>query len=136
MTAQKDPIGIVIEKLEKIAANVERQPGWAGDLDQLLSTAEQELRQRKAPLKADGKLVDVEAPRMPSPTIARRTVGLRKELSVLIQETEELRTRLKTDDADDVREQIHALAGSLQDYIDDEARLVLKSVNTDIGGND
>jgi hypothetical protein len=132
MSVKTDPLGNVVEQLQQCAAGAD-----AACIETVLANAETVLRQRKAPLRpVDGKLVEVERPRIPSPTLDRRASGLRKDVDDLLRETQELRTRAATADPAAMLQRIHELAEAIQSFIDHEAKLVLQSVNTDIGGND
>jgi hypothetical protein len=132
MGVKDDPLGSVVEQLERCADDTD-----AACIEKVLANAETVLRQRKAPLRpVDGKLVEVERPRIPSPTVDRRASGLRKDVDDLLREAEELRSRAATADPAAMQQRVHELAEAIQAFIDHEAKLVLQSVNTDIGGND
>lgn len=137
MTAKSDPLSTALKRLEQSAAAKAEGRDWTSDVEQALAATEQALRQRKQPLRPpDGKLVDVERPRLPSATVDRRAAHLRKDVDVLLRDAEELRSRAATGDPAAIRQRVQELAEGLQQFIDHEAKLVLQSVNTDIGGND
>jgi hypothetical protein len=166
MTTTTDALGMAVDGLRHASSAdiVGHQREWAESVDQALAIAELAIRQRAAPLKpADGRVVDVDRPRLPSPTVARRTAGLRTDLNTLFTEAKALRTRAQTaarafgpapdfpeqaggppstaravevPDFGALRQQVEQLAEAVEHYVDEEARLVLESVNTDIGSPD
>jgi len=132
MTVTSDVLGTALERLQN-AAGADR----VADIEAALAETEQILRDRKQPLRpADGKLVEVERPRLPSATVDRRAARLRKTVDDLLRETQALRAEAPTADPESLRRRTRELADSLQEFVDQEAKLVLQSVNTDIGGAD
>ena len=121
-------------------------------------------RQHAATLEApDGRVVDVDSARLPSPTMSRRAAKLHEELDRFLDETRALRTKVRgvapgQGSADNPSALAGALtvapeAGAIPDfgvfwtraqellnalnrYEEQEANLILDSVTTDIGAGD
>ena len=127
---------------------------WAEDVGEALARVEAALRQHRAGAKApDGLLAEVDETR---PTLARQADELRSDHDDFLVQVRALREEVRraaeafqpaTDptaktgaggvaDFGAIRQQAEQLMAGLQQNRDAETRLVLESVNTDIGVGD
>jgi hypothetical protein len=166
MRAKNDTLEKAMGELERALAEeaVGREADWAGRVDQVLAGIEAAVQQRAANLEPpDGKVVEVDRPRLPSPTVSRRAAGLRQELAGVLAEAQALRARVRgavqafgvpvqpaglagalpvapeagaIPDFGVFRQRVRELLTALAQYEEEEARLILESVTTDIGAPD
>jgi hypothetical protein len=121
---------------------------WAPRIMQALARLEQAVRRKEATLEAPGgELIDIDRGQIPSPGLDRHVDDIREELSALYHEASDLRRGLQhaLEEAphglspevnEDFRASVAALAKGLERCEQEEARLVLETVNTDIGAGD
>jgi hypothetical protein len=137
-----DNLVSAVADLEQALANrSSRAAGRNQRLDQALAALEQAVRRHREALDpGDGRVVDVESPRLPSPTVTRQLGALHRELDQLLRDAGALRDRLSggaaAADVGPLRTQVRQLLQSLGRYNEDEARVIQDSVNTDIGAGD
>jgi len=166
MPTKSDALSASVEGLERALAERSTSPerDWAERVDQALAAVEQAVRQRSATLEApDGRLVDIEGPRLPSPTVSRRAGKLHQELDGFLDETRALRAKLRgsaqapgtvvtpsgqagalalSPEAGAVADfgvfckRARELLDALGHYEQEEADLILDTVTTDIGAGD
>ena len=139
-----------------------RESAWSRRLDEALARVEQAASQHRACLKDDqGRVVDVDTPLNPSPTVARRSDELRQELDALLREAGRLRGKLATlhpdpnldpqtaagalpvaPEAADVAdygvfcERVETLLQRFEHFDADESELIQESVTLDLGAGD
>ena len=125
---------------------------WAERVGQALADVEPALRQHRAVAKPpDGLFGEVDQTR---PTLARQADDLRTEHSDLLLQLVTLHERVRqaaeafypahaadtgsgrSTDIDVIREQTQQLVASLQENKQAEAKLIMESINTDIGVGD
>jgi hypothetical protein len=166
MTATIDPLLKAVGELEAmLATDAAARPGdWAERVERVLADVEQAVQQRLAAVKSSpGRPVKVDCPRLPSPAVERGQADLQGLLYDLMREAKTLRTQARgATPAPDVQADPANLAGALpvapeagavadfgvflqhaqelaealRHYEDEEARLILESVNMDIGAGD
>jgi hypothetical protein len=143
MKAMRDDILAAVHELEKVLneCDASRGPDRPGRLGRALVAVEQAVRLHAEGLDAsDGNLIDVEGPRVPSPTVTREVGGLRQELDELLDEATALREKLTGEgagpDVGRFRQRARRLVESLERYEQEEANVILDTVNTDIGSPD
>src|SRR5262245_11628271 len=97
MTAKYDTLTEAVDRLECELAEAARWAReWAGRVDQELGGVERAIRQHAgehAPHGAPAPGID--RPLIPSPGLARRTAGLRRDLEGLLNETGALRAKVQ-----------------------------------------
>jgi hypothetical protein len=94
MPAKANDFNTVADGLERTlsegAAGRERE--WVSGVDRALAAVEEAVRRRAEALRTpDGRLVDVDRPRLPSPAVDRRTDALERELGTFLERTRSLR---------------------------------------------
>jgi len=166
MAANRDDFMGAVDRLEQALATVNTEKGSCrtAEVDKALAEVEASARQHaEALLPADGSLIKVDRPLLPSPGVDRRAEALKQELEGLGAEAATLRQRvgnveLPPNQGQDpttlagalpVAPELGAvpdfsvfcararqLLHSLQHYEEEEVELILKSVNTDIGAGD
>jgi hypothetical protein len=146
MTAQRDNLVAAVAQLEKALAGPDAGPDAGPEasrqrLDAALAALVQAVDEHGRALDAgEGRVVDVESPRLPSPTVDRQVGQLHRELQELRGEAAAVRDRLAagaaTPDFGPLRGRVRRLLECLQRYNQDEARVILDSVTTDIGAGD
>jgi hypothetical protein len=143
MKAMRDNILAAVNELERTldVGDAGRGPERSGRLDRALATVEEAVRLHAEALDASGgNLIDVEGPRIPSPTVTREVGGLRQELDEMLDEVSALREKLAGGaagpDFGPCRQRARRLAESLEHYEEEEARVILDTINTDIGSPD
>lgn len=113
--------------------------GSTAPLDQALADLAQAIQKHRDSLKSpEGKIVEVDSPRLPSPVVARRTRNLRQEMDDLLNRVRTLRAKVtsQTPDLTLLRPDADRIVKDLKSFGDDEAELILDAVNTDIGAGD
>jgi hypothetical protein len=166
MARKPDTLLNAAEKLQRtLAADVAGQErDWAERADQALTQLAAAISQRAATWRSpEGKVVDVESPRLPSPIVARRGSELRRDLDGLLEQAISLQTDVRSaarafSSAGDVsdlagalpvapevsavpnfgvfRQRAEQLVEGIRRYIEQEAGLILETVNTDVGAGD
>jgi hypothetical protein len=166
MAKKPDALLAAAEKLEEVlAADVAGQErDWADRVDQALTQVVDALQQRAATWKSpEGKVVDVESPRLPSPTVARRGSELRRELDGFLEQAKALQVDVRkvartfggeadvanragalpvapeagaVPDFGVFRQRAEQLVEGIRRYIQQEAALILESVNIEVGAGD
>jgi hypothetical protein len=97
MNARKKTLVAAVDGLERALATdaVGREKDWAARVGQALGRLEQAVRDHDRALAASGgRLVEVDRPLLPSPTVDRRTEELRRELDGVLKEAQALRARV------------------------------------------
>jgi hypothetical protein len=146
---KSDALGLSLENLHQaLVADVSgREQEWLKELEAALSRAETALRQhRDATHAPDGALAEVDETR---PTLARQADGLRGDQEDLLNQFLALREEVRrtTEHASNkavhgyadvvaIREKAGQLLAGLQENKEAQTKLVLESVNTDIGVGD
>jgi hypothetical protein len=151
-----DALALSLDQLRlAIATDVPgRQREWAEAVEDALASVEKALRQHRAAAKApDGLLAEVDETR---PTLARQADGLRSDHDEFLAQVLALRKELQraaeafrpanipsimtlaggVPDFGAIRQQAEQLVAALQENKEAETKLVLESVNTDIGVGD
>jgi hypothetical protein len=145
MPKKSDDLVAAMNRLEQVLGDESsrRDEEWLGCADEALRTVEESVRLHLPTLRpADGKLIEVDRPRLPSPMVSRRADELYGELHGFLNETQALRTMLHGSDGSSApnfgafRQRARQLVEALQQYEEEEANLILESVNTDIGAGD
>ncbi len=139
MPAKQDNLWAAVKELERVLDQGSAGPERARQLDRALAAVEQAVRLHAESLDASGgDLIDVEGPRIPSPTVTREVGELRRELDDVLDEVGALRDRLASGGADfgPFRQRARRLAESLEKYDEEEARVIQETINTDIGSPD
>lgn len=164
MPAKKSSLGRAVEELRDVLdARGGQDKDWPRRLDQCLERIEQSALRHRAKLEDDeGRVVDVDTPLNPSPTVARRTEELRRQLDALRHETRTLRERARTlhpveadinpattagalpvaPEAADVadfgvfRERVERLLEDFEHFDEEETDLIQDSVTLDLGAGD
>jgi hypothetical protein len=141
MTAQPDNLTAAVAELEQAAADWEAgrgsEPAWR--LERALAVVELALREHQQSLDPDGQVVEVDSPRIPSPTVDRQVEGLHHELHALLGEIRSLREQLAAGPAPPtgrLREWVRQLLAALSHYGEEEARVIQEALNTDVGAGD
>jgi hypothetical protein len=160
--AAKNDLLTAAERLERALTGEApgRERDWAGDVDDALAGLEQAVRQRAATLVSrDGSVVKVDRPRLPSPTVDRQAADLRQELEGMLERLTTLRLQVQgaaqvfggaaipaglpatpracaIPDFGALRQQAQELVEAVRRYEEETARMLLESVNTDIGAGD
>jgi hypothetical protein len=156
--ATQDPLQRAADELERAVTGEDLTR-----VELALDAAERALMQRRPDLRPeDGRVVDVDRPRLPSPGLDRAVTGLRKDVGELLEETRALRYHVRevsgaaplgdpaalagalpvapeagaAVDRADFRLRGRDLAAALRHFVEDEANVVLDAVNTDIGAGD
>lgn len=161
MRIKRNDLQAAVERLEHALS----EPGadHAARLREPLARLEDVVWQKIAALKpADGKLIDVDRPRLPSPAVDRRADKLCTELEKFLEEVRALRGKARQTAAAAPVSDPATLAGALpvapeagadadlgvllqrarqllqdmEHYEAQEAELIYDSVNTDIGAGD
>jgi hypothetical protein len=99
MLPRKSSLVRSVEELRKVLdeRDGDRGKDWPRRAEQCLERIEQSARRHRARLEnADGRVVDLDTPLNPSPTVARRTDELRQDLGDLLREARTLRERART----------------------------------------
>jgi hypothetical protein len=166
MAKKPDALLNAADKLQgALAADVVGQErDWSDRVDQALSQLVEAIRQRAATWKSpEGKVVDVESPRLPSPTVARRGSELRRDLDGFLEQAKALQTDVRkvaqtfgggaevanlagalpvapeagaVPDFGVFRQRADQLVEGIGRYIQQEAALILESVNIEVGAGD
>jgi hypothetical protein len=166
MAKKSDALLTAAEKLQRaLAADVAGQErDWADRVARALTQLADAIGQRAATWKSpEGKVVDVESPRLPSPTVARRGSELRRDLDGFLEQARTLQTDVRhvartfgggadvanlagalpvapeagaVPDFGVFRQRAEQLVEGVQRYIQQEAGLILESVNIDVGAGD
>ncbi|HEV3255500.1 MAG TPA: hypothetical protein VG013_01345 [Gemmataceae bacterium] len=166
MPAKTDVLSPALDRLERALAErgAGRERDWVERVDQALAAVEQGVRQHAATLEApDGRVVDVDSPRLPSPTVSRRAAKLHQELDGFLVETRALRAKVRgasqglgiavspsglagalavapeagaIPDFSVFCKRAKELLEALNHYEEEEADLILEAVTTDIGAGD
>jgi hypothetical protein len=133
MPATKDNLMAAVSDLERVlgetGATAELEPALAG-LETALQRHAQLLRQ------PDGLVGKLDRPRIPSPGLDRQTGHLGEEAQRLLCDVQELRQRLPAGDPAALCQRARILAEGLEHFEDKEARLILDTVNTDVGAGE
>src|SRR4051794_18825579 len=98
MPANKEPLGASVEELERVLAEegAPSGPDWAKRVDRALSLIESAVCEHQKTLESsEGRVINVESPRMPSPTVDRRLAELQRDLEEFLKETRALRTNVQ-----------------------------------------
>src|SRR4051794_31424559 len=97
MTAKYDALTDAVDRLERELAEAARWArDWAGRVDKELGEVEQAIRQHADEHAPPGDSEPgIDRPLIPSPGLARRTAGLRRDLEGLLHETGALRTKVQ-----------------------------------------
>ena len=141
MRQEKETLSSAATELEQLLA----QKGhpvviWAGRLARTLVGVEQAIRRHDAALESpEGEFIEVDSGQWPSQGMSRRVERLQGDLTGLLIETVALRglaQRASEDDFAELRQRGAALVEALERYGQDEARLIMESVTTDIGAGD
>jgi hypothetical protein len=165
MPANESDFNKVADDLERaLGDDVGRERDWARAADRALAAVEEAARRRAEALRTpDGRLIDVDRPRLPSPAVDRRTEDLERQLRQVLERARSLRGQvqgaaegvgLEQDPAEAAgalavapeagavadlgvfRLHAHELAEALRHIERQEADLVLDSVTPDIGAGD
>jgi hypothetical protein len=146
MTVKRDDLVAATDELEQAldASKGGRESGQDRRIGAALARVERAIREHAQTLEADGGgVVDIESPRVPSPAVDRQVDGLRSELDDLRREAGALRSRLTGGEAGEripelspFRQRVRRLVDSLCRYEEEEARVILESINTDVGAGD
>jgi hypothetical protein len=166
MATKRDRFVASIERLEQALAgpSAGNERGWRNRVDQALAEVAVTARQHAASLEGpDIPLVDVDRPLLPSPGVARRSEELRQQLDGFALETQALRIKLRAmPPAAEAPANVANLAGALpvapdlaaavdfgvfrgrarklcqalEHYEEEEAALILDSINTEVGAGD
>lgn len=166
MTAIHDPLLKAVGELEALLAtdSAARPNDWTERVDRSLAAVEQAVQQRLAVLKSSpGEPVQVDRPRLPSPAVERGQADLQGLLYDLLREAKTLRTQARgatpapgtpadpanlagalpvapeagaVADYGVFLQHARELVEALLHYEAEEARLILESVNMDIGAGD
>jgi hypothetical protein len=166
MAKKSDALLTAAEKLQRVlAADVAGQErDWADRVDRALAQLADAIGKRAATWKSpEGKVVEVESPRLPSPTVARRGSELRRDLDGFLEQARTLQTDVRhvartfgggaevanlagalpvapeagaVPDFGVFRQRAEQLVEGVQRYIQQEAGLILESVNIDVGAGD
>jgi hypothetical protein len=141
MTAKQDNLTAAMAELEHAVADWEAgrgaEPAWR--LDRTLASLEQVVREHDQSLDRGGEVVDVESPRIPSPTVDRQVESLHHELHRLLEEAHLLRGRLAGGPAPAtgrLRDWVRQLLEALGRYDEQEARVIQEALNTDVGAGE
>ena len=146
MSAQQKLLD-AIDRLEELVAEgaPARPPTWRAQAEQALVQIEHALNKHAREIaKADGQLVIVDRPLVPSPTAQHRGRQLQSDLHYLRDETRALRQRIHASapemgagvDVTSFCKLVRHLVEALERFENREASLILESVNTDIGAGD
>jgi hypothetical protein len=140
------------EALASPAAGDEKR--WSTLVDRALAEVQEAAHQHAAELTTPGTLlVEVDRPLLPSPGVDRRAGALHDELEGFVQEVRALRQGLRglmpicrnstevqevgpTVDLGAVCRRARTLVRTLEHFEEEEAALILDSVNTDVGAGD
>ncbi len=155
-----------VEGLERaLADNAAGRPrDWTDRVQRALAEIEKAVRDHLATLESpEGCVVDVDRPMVPSPVVARKTAQLHQELEGFLQEIRTLRREAPAAaegcgstvspqglaGALDVAPELgavpdygvfcqkaRALVTAVEQYEEEEARLILESVTPDVGAGD
>lgn len=165
MSAEKCSLARAVQELKDLLADGAggRDTEWTRRMNRSLATIEQSARRHRAKLEDDGgRVVDVDTSLNPSPTVARRTDVLRRELDELMQEARSLRDKARTlhpvpeqpnpataagalavaPEAADVAdfgvfcERVEQLLEGFEHLDEEEAELIQESVTLDLGAGD
>jgi hypothetical protein len=138
------------ESLSAAAADLERtlqapiDPGtWAAHLEESLARVQKAILSNARGLEVPGGgLVDVGADQSPSPGLDRRVERLLDDLGCLLEETRSARASAHhaAEGAplalDHLRDRSQQLLEALRKHEQEQARVVLESVTTDLGAGD
>jgi len=166
MAANRDDFMGAVDRLEQALSTLGTDTGSCRTpaVDRALAEVEEAARRHaETLLPADGSLVQIDRPLLPSPGVDRRAEALKQELESLRAEAGTLRQRADSlESPPNPQQDPTTLAGALpvapelgavpdfsvfcararqllhalQHYEEEEADLILKSVNTDIGAGD
>jgi hypothetical protein len=166
MAKKTDTLLTAGEKLERVlAADVAGQErDWSDRVDRALNQVVAAIHQRAATWQSpEGKVVEVESPRLPSPTVARRGSELRRDLDGLLDQAKALQTDVRSvartfvrgadvsnlagalpvapeagavPDFGVFRQRAEELVEGIRRYIHQETELILESVNIEVGAGD
>jgi hypothetical protein len=161
--AAKNALLTAADRLERTLSEAApgRERDWAGEVDAALDGLEQAVRQRAATLvSGDGRVLKVDRPRLPSPTVDRQAADLRHDLDDILDELAALRLEVRgagqafartlppppggfpvprapaVPDVRGLAQKARELVEAVCRYEEGAARMVLESVNTDIGAGD
>ena len=160
----KGSLAKAVEELRRVLAadSTGQEQNWISRVDQSLTAIEQAVKRQRARLSdAQGRVVDVDSPLNPSPTVARRADGLREELDGLLKEADALRGKLQVlhpstgsmdlsaagalyvapemadiSDFGTFCERAEQLLRRFEDYEEEEAELIQESITMDLGAGD
>ena len=166
MPANTDNLLVAIEELERVLSSPAGSDpaGGTARLERALGGLEQAVRRHADALREpDGLVGQIDRPRVPSPGLDRHTEHLRAELAHFLEDIRTLRSRARAEgqlprrSADPTNlagalpvapeagalakqgvlvQRARQLAQALERYEDEEADLLLDTVNTDIGSPD
>jgi hypothetical protein len=165
MLAQQDHLAKASRELKQALSEVSSRQAesWKRSVDHALAHLAPAIEERLSTLEdTEGRAVDVDTPLNPSPTVARRTLEFRQELTDLLREAQRLRGKLgsvqptpETDtpanragalavepevaevtDFDVFCERLEQLVHRLGEYDEEEAKVIQQSVNLDLGAGD
>jgi hypothetical protein len=151
MKTQTKPLSLVLADLQR-AIDADRSgwgSAWAEQLEQALGAVEWSVHREDASLDAPGGgVVGVNSGQSFSPGLDRKVRQLHDDLNALLTETQELRHRLSQAldrtpqgrlsprDFDELYNRAVALAETLKRCEQEQTRLILENVTTDIGAGD
>src|SRR5436309_1717703 len=98
MAKKPDPLLNAADKLQGALGTdvVGQERDWSDRVDQALNQVVEAVRQRAATWKSpEGKVVEVESPRLPSPTVARRGSELRRDLDGFLEQAKALQADVR-----------------------------------------
>ena len=125
-----------IAELDHLASQVEAEPLDRGQLIVTLRRVESGLRQRGRELERAGGLLDEEE-KVARMSLQREEDRLRYDLDQLADQVAWFREEVEVDPGDDsLRAQANTLLLALRSHREAESRLVLESVDTEVGAGD
>jgi hypothetical protein len=164
MPANNLTLAKAVEELKRVLREdiAGRESTWSRRLDEALARVEQAASRHRACLEDEqGRVVDVDTPLNPSPTVARRSDELRQELDALLREAGRLRGKLATlhpasnldaqtaagalpvaPETADIAdfgvfcERVETLLQRFEHFDADESELIQESVTLDLGAGD
>lgn len=163
MPANKSSLGRAVEALRKVLHARRQDKDWPRRVDESLERIEQSACRHRVKLEEDeGRAVDVDTSLNPSPTVARRTEELCRDLDALLHEARSLRDGARTlhpvaadinpvttagalpvaPEAADVAdfgvfcERVEHLVEGFEHFDEEERDLIQESVTLDLGAGD
>jgi hypothetical protein len=165
MSVPKGSLAKAVEDLRQILVMHDSggESQWARRMGETLTKVEQAASSHRARLKDErGRVVDVDTPLNPSPTVDRRANELREELDELMREARRLRGKLSSlhpapekidpgtaagalpvaPEAADVAdfgvfcERVEKLLNGFEQFDEEESDLIQQSVTLDLGAGD